>query len=95
MLTAKLKDERLIVLDSLTLDEIRTKDFIDMMERLDVTSGLIVTPEQDDKLKLSSRNVPSVKILRHEGLNVYDILKFGHLILLRDAVAKIEERLTQ
>lgn len=93
-LTAKLKEARLIILDSFTMDQVRTKDFIDAMERLEVANGLIITPEKDETLKLSSRNVPNVKILRHEGLNVYDILKFQHLILLKDALPKIEERLT-
>jgi large subunit ribosomal protein L4 len=54
---------------------------------------LIVTDKKDETLELSSRNVPHVKVLRSEGLNVYDVLKYHTLVLLEPAIKNIEEKL--
>jgi large subunit ribosomal protein L4 len=88
-----LKDESLVVLDSFFLDEIKTKKFLSVVEALKVKNVLIVTDESNKNLELSARNVPGVKILRSEGLNVYDILKYKHLVLLEASVKDIEGRL--
>jgi large subunit ribosomal protein L4 len=52
-----------------------------------------VIPERDDVVEISARNVPHTKVLRSEGLNVYDILKYQHLVLMKEAVPKIEAAL--
>ncbi|MBW2099773.1 MAG: 50S ribosomal protein L4 [Deltaproteobacteria bacterium] len=92
-LSSKLEDESLVVLDSFFLDEIKTKKFLSVVEVLKLKNVLIVTDESNKNLELSARNVPGVKILRSEGLNVYDILKYKHLVLLEASVKDIEGRL--
>lgn len=92
-LSSKLEDESLLVLDSFFLDEIKTKKFLSVVEALKLKNVLIVTDESNKNLELSARNVPGVKILRSEGLNVYDILKYKHLVLLEASVKDIEGRL--
>jgi large subunit ribosomal protein L4 len=63
------------------------------VEVLKASNALIVTAEQNSNLELSSRNVPGVKVMRLEGLNVYDILKYEKLVLLQGAIQGIEGRL--
>ncbi|NVM57036.1 MAG: 50S ribosomal protein L4 [Desulfobacterales bacterium] len=92
-LTSKLQDKALIVVDRLDLETVKTKRFIDVMAALKTMEALVVTDRKLKNLELSSRNVPRVKVLRTEGLNVYDILRFKHLILLQPSVRQIEGRL--
>ena len=92
-LSSKLLDNKIVVLDRFELDEIKTKAFVNALEKLNLSSVLIVTERKNDKLELSSRNVSGVKVLRSEGLNVYDILKYRTLVLLEPAVKNIEGRL--
>jgi large subunit ribosomal protein L4 len=92
-LSSKLLDHELVVLDRFDLAQIKTKDFISAVQALEAKKALIVTVEQDRNLELSSRNVPGVKVIRCDGLNVYDILKYDKLILLEEAVKGIEGRL--
>ena len=92
-LSSKLSENELVILDRFELDEIKTKNFVDVLNTLKLKNALIVTEKQDDHLELSSRNVPDVKVLRSEGLNVYDILKYRMLVLLESAVKDIEGRL--
>ena len=92
-LSSKLRENELVVLDQFELDEIKTKKFVDVLKVLKLESALIVTDKHNDHLELSSRNVPDVKVLRNEGLNVYDILKHRMLVLLEPAVKNIEGRL--
>ena len=74
-LSSKLQENSLVVLDHLELDQVKTKDFLRVINALDIDNALIVTDKKDEKLELSSRNVQNIKVLRSEGLNVYDILK--------------------
>ena len=92
-LSSKLRENELVVLDQFELDEIKTKKFVDVLKVLKLDNALIVTDKHNDHLELSSRNVPDVKVLRNEGLNVYDILKHRVLVLLEPAVKNIEGRL--
>jgi large subunit ribosomal protein L4 len=92
-LSSKLQDKALIVVERLDLDSIKTKRFVEVMAALKTAEALIVTDRRLDNLELSSRNVPDVKVLRADGLNVFDILKFKHLILLEPSVKQIQERL--
>lgn len=93
-LSSKLKNENLTILDKMGLDAIKTKAFVEMLDGLDCKNALIVTAEEDRNLELSSRNVKGVKVLRCQGLNVYDILKYKELILLESSIEKIEGRLS-
>lgn len=92
-LSSKLRENELMVLDEFELEEIKTKQFVDVLNTLNLDSALIVTEKHNEHLELSSRNVPDVKVLRSEGLNVYDILSYRMLVLLEPAVKKIEGRL--
>lgn len=92
-LTDKRKLDRLVVVDHFDLEEIKTRFFIQIMKEFDVNRALIITEEKNDNLEKSSRNVPWVKVMRYQGLNVYDILRHDHLFLVQPAVAKIEEAL--
>lgn len=92
-LSSKLDEKELVVLDRFELEEIKTKEFVGTLDALKLKSALIVTDEKNENLELSSRNVRGVKVLRIEGLNVYDILKYRTLVLLEPAVKNIEGRL--
>jgi large subunit ribosomal protein L4 len=92
-LSSKLNEKELVVLDRFELEEIKTKEFVGALDALKLQSALIVTDEKNENLELSSRNVRGVKVLRSEGLNVYDILKYRTLVLLEPAVKNIEGRL--
>jgi large subunit ribosomal protein L4 len=92
-LSSKLQANDLIVLDKFELKEIKTKDVVELLRGLNLTNALIITAEKNENLELSSRNVPDIKVLRSEGLNVYDILKYKTLILLEPVIKNIEGRL--
>jgi large subunit ribosomal protein L4 len=92
-LSSKVLENELMVLDQFELDQIKTKEFVGVLNTLKLNNALIVTENTNEHLELSSRNVPDVKILRSEGLNVYDILKYRTLVLLEPAVKNIEGRL--
>jgi large subunit ribosomal protein L4 len=93
-ISSKLQEKALVVLDGFDLAEIKTKAFIAAMQALKLKSALIVTETKNDTLERSSRNVPAIKVLRSEGLNVYDVLKYETLVLLQPAIKGIEGRLT-
>jgi len=92
-LTCKLKEAELMVVDRFELDKVKTKDFVRAVGALKAFNALIITAEQNPNLELSSRNVPGIKIMRLEGLNVYDILKYEKLVLLEGTIKGIEGRL--
>jgi large subunit ribosomal protein L4 len=92
-LTSKLQEKSLIVVDKLDLEAVKTKRFVEVMGALKTKEALIVTDRELENLELSSRNVPRVKVVRSEGLNVYDILRFKHLILLEPSLKQLEGRL--
>lgn len=92
-LSSKLKEQEIVVLDQFQMGEIKTKAFVAAVQALKTNNALIVTADQDRNLELSSRNVQGVKVLRCEGLNVYDILKYEKLVLLEGAIKGIEGRL--
>jgi large subunit ribosomal protein L4 len=92
-LSSKLSENELVVLDQFDLEETKTKKFVDVLKTLKLKNALIVTEKHNDHLELSARNVPDIKVLRSEGLNVYDILKYRMLVLLEPAVKNIEGRL--
>jgi large subunit ribosomal protein L4 len=95
VLTAKLKDDRLTVIDKIELDAPKTKVFAEVMKTIgwEAEKVLFVTPEMDETLLRSSRNLYRVLVLPIEGLNVYDLLRFDRLVVLEAAVPRIHERL--
>ena len=92
-LSLKNKEGKIIVLGALDIAEVKTKLMRQMLEELQVKSALIVLPQADEKVALSVRNLPNVKALRVEGLNVYDLLRYEHLIMTEQALRLIEKRL--
>ncbi len=92
-LSSKLQNQKLMVLDQLELDQIKTKAFVNVLSALDLNKALFITDQKNEIVELSSRNIPDVKVLRSDGLNVYDILKYDHLVLLEASVKAIEGRL--
>lgn len=92
-LSLKHRDGKIIVVDKLELEEAKTKLMVKTLAELEVTSALIVIAEADAKIERSSRNIPTVKVLRVEGLNVYDLVRYEHLILTEGALKRLEERL--
>jgi large subunit ribosomal protein L4 len=93
VLTAKLQENELVVVDGLAMDNIKTKLFKGFMDNLQVSKALVITPASDVNLELSARNLPDFKVLRVEGLNCYDLLKYDKLIILRSSLEPIEKRL--
>ena len=92
-LSSKLKENKIVVLNELEFDEIKTRKFVEVMQAFDVRKALIVVDAENERLEKSSRNVPNVKVLRDEGINVYDLLAHDKLILLESSVAAIQGRL--
>lgn len=92
-LSAKLADDALTVIDGFNLEEIKTKAFVEVARNLGLEKALIVIGDEDRNLTLSARNVPGVKVLKTDGLNVYDILKYDRLLLVESSIQKIEGRL--
>lgn len=93
-LSSKLAEKELMVVDNLTLDAIKTQTMAGIVKALNVDKALIVTEGENRELELSARNLPGIKVLRSQGLNVYDILKYRHLVLLESSVKEIEGRLS-
>ena len=92
-LTSKVQDQKLVVVDQFEMEAIKTKVFAGIIKGLDAEKALIVTDQRNERLELSSRNVPGVKVLPTQGLNVYDILKYPKLVLVQPAIEGIEGRL--
>ena len=90
-LTSKVQDSKLIVVDELKFDEIKTKKFVAVMNNLKVQKGLVVITDNDTNVVMSARNLPDVDTTLVNQINVYDIMKAKTVVLTKDAVAKIEE----
>ncbi len=90
-LTSRVHEQKLIVLDSLKMDNIKTRDFAAMMKNLNIDRGLFVLDSSDSNVILSARNIPQVKTTQTNSLNVYDILKYQTLVLTRDSLKSVEE----
>ena len=90
-LTSKVQENRLVVLDELKFDGIKTKNFVTVMNNLKVCKGLVVINGNDNNVVMSARNVQEIDMIPADRINVYDVVKAKTLVLTRDAVAKIEE----
>ena len=92
VLTDKVKNDSLIVLDKLEFDEIKTKNFVKVLDNLKIKGkSLVVLPEKDEKVVMSAKNIPLCKTALTSTINVYDILDAKTLVLTQDAVKTIEE----
>jgi large subunit ribosomal protein L4 len=92
-LSSKFQEKTIRVINDFELDEIKTQKFLNIMNVLDLNKTLIISDKENLNLELSSRNVPDVKVMRTEGLNVYDILKYDYLVLMQGSLDAIEGRL--
>jgi large subunit ribosomal protein L4 len=92
-LSLKNRDGRIIVVDKLELEAAKTKLMVAALAQLKIASALIVIAQPDLNLERSARNLPRIKVLRVEGLNVYDLLRYDHLVLTVGALKLLEERL--
>ena len=93
-LSAKKADGKLIVVDSIELGEAKTKALVEKLGKLGLTNALFIDgAEVNANFKLALANIPNVDVLPTQGANVYDILRRDTLVLTKEAVAKLEERL--
>ena len=93
-LARRAQEGAVVVLDKFEIDEIRTKTVAEFLDRFELDDALFITSEQDDKFWKSARNIPTVKVLASEGLNVYDVLNKRNLVFItQDAVQAVTTRL--
>ncbi len=90
-LTSRVEAQKFVVLDELKFDAIKTKDFVKVLNNLNVSKALVVMGDKDVVVEKSAANVPDVKTTQATLLNVYDILKYDTVITTKAAVEKIEE----
>lgn len=90
-LTSRVNEQKLVVLDQLTFDEIKTKQMKAVLDNFKLDKALIMLDKKDENVILSARNLPKVRTVLTNSINVYDILKYDTLVLTKDAVAQLEE----
>lgn len=90
-LTSRVLENKIVVVDELKMDEIKTKTFANVMNNLNVDKALVVLADNDKNVVASAKNIPSIKTASTETINVYDILKYNTLVLTKDAVKNIQE----
>lgn len=90
-LTSRVLENKIVVVDELKMDEIKTKKFAKVMSNLKVDKALVVLADNDRNVVASAKNIPSVKTASTDTINVYDILKYNTLVLTKDAVKNIQE----
>ncbi len=84
------KDDKLTVVNNLELDKISTKGFVGVLNDFAIAKTLVIVGGENRNLELSARNVKDVKVLKSEGLNVHDIMKYQSIIFTQEAVRKVE-----
>ena len=90
-LTSRVAEGKLIVLDELKLETVKTKTFAEMLNALKLEKALVVLDANDKNAILSARNIPDVKTTQVGTLNTYDVMKYSNVIVTKQAVANIEE----
>ncbi len=90
-LTVRHAGSSMKILDKLDLQDVSTKKFSGIVKTLSLTKPLFIIEKKDEIVERSARNIPYVKILKYDGLNVYDIIRHDQLVLTVDALRKIEE----
>jgi large subunit ribosomal protein L4 len=93
-LSLRAQEKKLVIVDHLNLDAPKTKRFAGILKALGIESALVVAPKANANLSKSVRNLPAAKCLAPEGLNVYDILNHKTLVITKDAIKAIEDRIT-
>lgn len=89
-LSARFKESRLTVLDKFELDKVSTKSVAETLGLFDLSGTLLVIDGPNQNLELSARNLKSVKVLRAEGVNVYDVMNYPNLVITQGAVSQLE-----
>ena len=90
--SSKLKDSQIVVVDTVSMNEYKTKTVANMLKAIGADKkALIILPEVDKKVILSARNIPGVKTAQVNTINVYDIVNADKVVIVKDAVSKIEE----
>ena len=89
-LSVRFQDEKIVVVKDLTMEKISSKSFDQLIKRFEIEGALVVIDQANTNVELSARNLKNVKVLRAEGVNVYDILKYPNLVLTDAAVSEIE-----
>jgi large subunit ribosomal protein L4 len=93
-IAGKYRDGELFVVNEIELAELKTKRMVEFLARLQMgDSVLVVIPEANEKIEKSARNLPGIKVLRCEGLNVYDLLHYRQVLFTQAALQKVTERL--
>ena len=90
-LTTRVQADKIYVLDGISFDEIKTKKMVAVMDNLKLDKALVVLDKKDDNVILSARNIPEVRTVMSGSVNVYDVLKYGNVVITKEAVAQIEE----
>ena len=90
-LTSKVQDNKLVVVDSLALSEIKTKEMQRVLNNLKADKALVITASDDQNVILSARNIADVQTATVNTMNVYDVMKHNTVVVTKDAVASIEE----
>lgn len=91
-LSSKVIDNEIIVLDQLSMNQPKTKEFASILKNLNVNrKALVVSSEYDENVALSARNIPGVKFVAADGINVRDVMVYDKLIITKEAVEKVEE----
>ncbi|MDF2540996.1 MAG: ribosomal protein L4/L1e [Herbinix sp.] len=90
-LTSRVNAEKIVVLDQISFDEIKTKKMKAVLDSFKLEKALVILDKKDENVILSARNLPKVRTALSNSINVYDILKYDTLVLTKDAVAQIEE----
>lgn len=91
-LSQKLQENKLVLVDAITLDEVKSKKFVALMKTFKITNALIID-EENKNLSLSARNVTNFKVLKPEGLNVFDLMVHDYVVLTKPSLESIEKRL--
>ena len=90
-LSSKLAEGKVIVLDELSFDAPKTKEFARVMNNIDAANALVVLAADNGEAALSARNIPGIEAVRPDGLNTYNVLYHDKLVLTKDALAAFEE----
>ena len=90
-LSTKVAEGKIIVLDELTLSEVKTKEMVKVLGNIKCDNALIVMDGSNENVMLSARNIPTVKTASVNTINVYDLLKYNNLVVTKEAVEKIQE----
>jgi len=94
-LSARYRDEQMVVLNALQLEQISTQGFVEVLKRFALEKALVVVEGENRNLELSARNLPNIKVLHADGVNVYDVMRYPNLVLTTGAVDQIEGVLTR